>query len=262
MRRSSLFWGSVLVFIGVVLLLDNLGYLGGLDAWGLIYPIFLIGLGVYILLRIIFHRSPECVDVSIPLEGATRALVKVRHGAGKLAISGGAGTANIIEGSFGGGLQYKSKMEEGVLQAKLSMPDQDFPFWSWQSNLDWQIRLNPEVALRLDLKTGAGQGELDLSDLQLEEITLGTGASSINVTMPSRVGYTRMKVDAGAASLHIRIPDGVAGLIRARGGLTSIRVDSGRFPRDGDGYRSPNYNEAAHKIEIEISAGVGTISVS
>jgi len=45
-----MFIASLLIIVGVVFLLNNLGLISG-DIWGIIWPLILIVLGVYILLK-------------------------------------------------------------------------------------------------------------------------------------------------------------------------------------------------------------------
>jgi hypothetical protein len=50
-RRSGAFWGGgVLILVGVYFLLANLGLLNWLD-WKIAWPIILIGLGIYLIVR-------------------------------------------------------------------------------------------------------------------------------------------------------------------------------------------------------------------
>ena len=65
----------------------------------------------------------------------------------------------------------------------------------------------------LEFNTGAGEARLDLTDLRVTNLRLQTGASSTDVTMPANAGHTKAKIDAGAASITIRIPSGVAARI-------------------------------------------------
>jgi hypothetical protein len=69
-------------------------------------------------------------------------------------------------------------------------------------------------------------------------------------------------VSSGAASVNIRIPQGVAARIRWRGGLSSINVDPSRFPRFGDTYQSPDYDSAANKVDLDVEMGVGSVTVN
>ena len=73
MTRGNLFWGFVLVLVGMLFLLSTSGLLKGINPWNLIWPVFLIGFGVWILFGNLLGRrsTGETHQVSIPLEGAT-----------------------------------------------------------------------------------------------------------------------------------------------------------------------------------------------
>ena len=93
------------------------------------------------------------------------------------------------------------------------------------------------------------------------ELRLETGASSTDITLPAKAGYTKAKINAGAASASVRVPSGVAARIQVSGGLASINVDPDRFPRQGGIYQSPDYDAASNKVDLTIDTGVGSISV-
>lgn len=261
MRTSSIFWGVILLLVGSVLLLDNLGLLGDLDAWGIIWPVALILLGAYMLLGMLLRRPTKTEQVSIPLEGAGSASLKVRHGAGRLKIGAGSGLDNLLDGSFMGGLDLRSRRDGDVLRVKLRQPDQSMPFWGDTVALDWQFDVNPQIPLTLDIGAGAGKAELDLTNLLVSDLVLKTGASETNLHLPARAGLTRVKVGAGAASLSLHVPEGVAARIQVRSGLSSIRVDQQRFPKQNGVFLSPDFDEAANKVDVDIEAGVGSITV-
>jgi hypothetical protein len=111
------------------------------------------------------------------------------------------------------------------------------------------------------LETGASETRLDLDDLQISELRLKTGASSTNVNLPAQAGFTRVMVESGAASVDIRIPQGVAARIRSRGGLSSLSLDRSRFPRTGDTYQSADYDTALNKVDIDVQMGVGSVTI-
>jgi hypothetical protein len=264
MRRGNLFWGFVLILAGLIFLLSTTGALKGVDPWNLFWPLFLIVIGVWILFGNIFGRryitSQQAV---IPLEGAASAWVKISHGAGRLTLDSRAGPGELASGTFGGGLAYKTERTGSELAVKMRLPDQVFPFWGWgwSGGLDWSFGLNKDIPLKLDINTGAGEANFDLTDLRVTEFKLHTGATSTKLTVPANAGYTRGAVEMGAAALSIHIPNGVAARIRHRGGLSSISVDRSRFPRMGDAYQSADYETAANKVEIDIQAGVGSVDV-
>src|SRR4030065_2413091 len=106
MKRSGLIWGAVLVILGIILLVDNLGLLDavGINLWDLIWPLLLILFGVWILWGTFGRqRTLESEQVTIPDEGASQAEIRFNHGAGRLAIAAGASAGNLVEGTFAGG---------------------------------------------------------------------------------------------------------------------------------------------------------------
>jgi hypothetical protein len=262
MRRGSIFWGTILVIAGVLFLLSNLGFLT-VNVWNLLWPFFLIALGIAFLWGTIFRSSRSGEHVNIPLEGAGRARLRIRHGAGRLSIQSGTQAGDLVEGYFGGGLDYRTRRSGDELDVEMSVPAQFFPFvWGPGYNLDWNFQLSREVPLNLIVEGGANEAIIDLSDLRVDELTLKSGASSTQLTMPANAGMTHTRIETGAASVKVRVPDGVAANIQAQGGLASIQIDKTRFPQQGDLYRSPNYDLAANRIDFDIQLGVGSVQIS
>ncbi|MBM4459496.1 MAG: hypothetical protein FJ011_17355 [Chloroflexi bacterium] len=263
MKSGSLFWAVVLILVGVVLLLGNLGVVA--VTWGLIWPLVLIAFGIWILWGGLFAPSSvEVVEDSIPLQGATSARVRINHGAGRLRIGAGALTGDLVSGAFGGGLDKRILHDGDRLDVRMRVPDHGFPFapWHWaRGAFDWTVSFNREVALELRLETGASANHLDLRELRVTDLRLQTGASATVLRLPATAGQTRARIEAGAASVEIHVPDGVAARIRTQAGLAAIKVDTSRFPRTGGEYRSPDYGTAANCVDLEIEAGVGSVEV-
>lgn len=266
MRSGSAFWAVVLILVGVLFLLNNFGLLPdlGFSMWSLIWPIFLIALGVWFVSRIFIRPSAADIEAgSIPLEGAVRAEIELSHGAGELRLSGGAAAGVLAEGMFGGGLRYHAKRKGDLLDVEMKMRVEPAAFLNWApGSYDWDVRLNSSVPLELKCETGASRNTFDLSDLKVTKLELETGASSSEITLPANAGYTRVKVEAGAARVDIRVPGGVAARIRTSGALASVRVDETRFPGFDNRYQSPDYDSATNKVDIEIETGVGAVTVS
>ena len=267
MNRSTLFWGIILILAGILLLLNSLGILA-VNVWSLIWPLALIALGLWLLWGILLGGQAAGVEeATIPLEGAGRALVRIQHGAGRLNVDSSAGPGELVSGTFGGGLEHRAKREGDLLDVEMRTPRSQAPFfmmpWHWGPGgpLDWSFGLNGEVPLSLDLQTGASDARLDLSDLRVSDLRLQTGASATRLTLPANAGQTRAEVHSGAASVSIRVPEGVAARIRIKSGMAGIAVDRGRFPRTGDTYQSPGYETAPNKVDLYVETGVGSVDV-
>ncbi len=129
-----------------------------------------------------------------------------------------------------------------------------------QSN--WDITVSKDVAVSIDVKAGAADLVLDLTDLDVEWLSIGAGASDIIVWLPSNAGMTRIVIDAGAADVDLVVPQGVAARIDNDTFVTSTRIDQARFPRTDDGYQSPGYSTAKNRVRIEIDAAAADLTVS
>ncbi len=263
-RNGALFWGALLIIVGGLLLLQNLGVIS-VNVAGLIGPLLMIMLGVWVLWGVFGGGRPsEAQQLTVPLEGASEAEVRVNFGAGRLQMGVGAGLDEVISGTFRGGVEHKVKRTGNTLMLQLDAPDLEWrvPWGGGQhSERDWQVRLNGGLPLALDLRMGASDTRLDLSDARIMELTIKTGASATDVTLPANAGLTRVKIEAGAASVILRVPPGVAARLNMVAGLGSVQVDTARFPRQGGYYQSPDFDSAPNKIEVEAKTGAGSIEV-
>lgn len=265
MRRGSLFWGFLLVILGILVLLDNLGILGDVNIWNVFWPLLLIFFGLSFLWGSVFERrGREAERVNIPADGIEEARLRLRHGAGRLTLSAGASPVNLLEASCAGGIDYQSGREGNTLNLNLRMPSNRiwvFP-WNWfPGQTDCNLRLNSDTGISLDINTGASDSQLDLGDLRVPEIRLQTGASSTHLTLPRSAGHTRADIESGVASVSVRVPQGVAARIQVKGGLSGINVDTRRFARSGGIYQSADYDSATNKADIYIQTGVGSVDI-
>lgn len=268
MRRGRLFWGGVLILFGLLLLLDNLGFLQplGISVWNLLWPAFLILIGLSILWGTFFRGSPdEAEQASLPLNGAEKAAITFHHGAGRLQVKGGADPTELLNGTFIGGVGIDSRRSGGALTVDLRVPSEGmwiFP-WTWfgSRGFNWQVDLTPGTPLELTIKSGASDTYLDLTNLNVKNLKIETGASSTEVLLPREAGITRADIDSGAASVTLHVPEDVAADIKVDGGLSGITVNRSRFPQSGNRYRSPDFDTAANKIEIDIDMGVGSVDI-
>jgi hypothetical protein len=142
--------------------------------------------------------------------------------------------------------------------------DIDIDLWGlFQSlgDINWEVGISPDVVVGLDIEAGAADIDLDLSELTLETLDMDMGAADVNVVLPADSGHTDVSIDAGAADIDISIPDNVAAMITTDTAVTSIDVDTARFPMSDGVYRSLNYETALNRVEINIDAGVSSVSI-
>lgn len=262
MRGNTLFWGAILILAGMLFLLSNLGILS-IQVGDILWPLVIILLGVWILVGVFVRRSDQNEHIIVPLEGASQASLRLRHGAGRLFISAGAGSADLLEGDFNSGVVVETQRSGDGLNVILRPKTQWMSPLIWEpgSILDWKVRLIRDLPLRLEMETGANDAHIDLTDLLVTDLRFRSGASSTELIMPANAGSTRAKISTGAASVQVRIPEGVAARIHASGGLASVSVNRARFPRAAGGYESVDYGTSVNKLDLDIEVGIGSVEV-
>jgi hypothetical protein len=194
--------------------------------------------------------------LALPLGGALDAGIQIRFGAGDLATRP-AGAGQLVDGEFVGGVIHRI-VGPGRLELR---QDTRYGLPWLERPSRWTVGLTAEVPLDLRIDAGASRAVLDLRELRVRTLELQTGASDTRVLLPRAAGATTVRAQAGAASLTLEIPAGVAARIRSRMALGSTQVDQARFPPSAGGYESPDYATAPNRVEIDVQGGVGSVRI-
>jgi hypothetical protein len=260
MRRAvPIFWPLLLIAVGVLFLLSNLGLLP-FSPWQLwrLWPLILVVIGLDILLETMLGRGQASrQSLSIDRSSLPDAEVSFEFGAGEISVEAGAGD-KLLEGEFTENVEYQLRDRRLRIYSR---PDW-WDWWSWRSGRRWAARLTRDIPLVLRFQLGACQSDLDLSDLKVTDLNLETGAADTRIRMPREAGTTRARVKAGAASVKIVVSEGVAARITTAVAIGTFDVDTRRFPRSGSAYVSPDYETAANKLDLSVEGGVGEIRIS
>jgi hypothetical protein len=259
MRRDNLFWGGVLILVGVLLYLQAQGFVGNVFQY--FWPLALILVGGWIILGVYWKPAPSAEDTfSIPLGTAQSVKYNFAHGVGQLEISGGAPAGQALVGTYAAGMNRRSHLNGDRLEVRVEAGPSFVPVVGPSQGI-WRFHLAQDIPVLLTVESGASILNIDLKDVLVTRFALKTGASSANVTMPAR-GASLLDVEAGAASINILVPEATAARIRVREGVTAVDVDTHRFPRLDSGiYQSSNYDVSGDRSEINIESGLGKLSV-
>lgn len=259
-RLLPLVLGVFLAVAGVLLLLRNLEILpAGFSVW----PVALIAIGAVVVaagLRQERGGAPPAETASMSLEGAHRGRLILKHGAGVLEVGGAATAGRLFEGTFAGGVRQETRRDAESVEVTLRHPSDPERLLRQSRGLGWTIALTQEVPLDLELQTGASRVHLDLDQVQVGELRIQTGASDVDVRLPAH-GRSRVRVSAGAADVRLHVPPGVEASITTRSALASTSIDETRFPPAAGGFRSPGFESAQDRVEIELEGGVASFSV-
>jgi len=293
-RRSPLstaIWGTFLLFLGLVFLLQTTGVLPW-DLWGTLWrfwPVVLILCGAGILLRghsfwlvslmsvvilggclgiALWQHGPMPSSYmrseTVPLGNLESAEVHIEFTAGSLdigSLSAGSGNLMEIDHEVRDGyttLDMDSRELEDKGELRLSTVHHKV---GEDAGADWRVALTRSIPLSVIIHSAASDVDLNLRRLEVTRLTLDLDAGNCEVVLPSSAGVTSVGVDVNVANVEITVPDDVAARIQIDGGLSLIEVDRERFPQEGDYFQSPGFESAANRVEMVIECDIGRVVV-
>jgi hypothetical protein len=232
------------------------------------------------------------MTLSEPIGGATSATVTIDPGDGNLTLEQGTGSEHALAS---GTLQYYENIGaplsqlaagSGIATLNLSagggQPWLKLPWSACNGGPEWLIRLNPLVAYDVTALTGGGNIKIDLRGLtitRLEAVTGGgnmevmlpdngsnldiqakTGAGKVTVTVGSGVtGSNVINASSGAGEVTVLLPRGIQGRVKVTQG--NAVVDPGFNKIDATTFETPDYQNAADKVDITVGSGLGKVNV-
>jgi hypothetical protein len=258
MKRDNIFWGVALILLGALFFLQQQGIIKNVFTY--IWPLALILVGGWMVLTVFWKPEHSAEQFDIALQNAKSVRYSFAHGAGQFEIKGGAPAGKALVGSSATGMKDTTRLDGDRLEVRIEAGASFVPFVGPDDGV-WRFQLTQEVPVTISVETGASQLDMDLRDVLASQIRLQTGASNSSVVLPAR-GASILDLSAGAASIDIRVPDGVSARVRIKEGLTSMNVDTGRFPQvDSRMYQSADYDTNPNRAEINVEAGLGSITV-
>ncbi len=257
-KYRSLFWPMVLIGVGVVWLLANLGALRPASVGALVsfWPLILVFIGLDVLFG---RRSPvvgatigvlaiasvvgilifapalnlpaaasgtlQTKDISEPVGGATAANVNLDFSSQPVDVHTVSSPANLMEAhiEYYGGLSYSSNGNP-TRQISLSPSSNVTFFLGWDNNAIWDIGLNPSVATALRINGASGSTTLDLAGLNLTSFTYDQGSGSAEVTLPAVAGGYTADFRGASGSLNLVLPENGSLALQIDGGSGSINI--------------------------------------
>lgn len=122
------------------------------------------------------------------------------------------------------------------------------------------IALNTEPVWNMDIDAGAAKIKFDLRPYIVRDLQLETGAASMEVRLGSRADTCHVSVETGVSSLKLYVPEDVGCSIHTETALSSRNLVG--FERGESGaYRSPNYDDTAKRMFIDIESGLSSITI-
>jgi hypothetical protein len=216
------------------------------------------------------------------LGGAESAEAIIEMGAGELSVSGGADA--LMEGAFTYNvpeweptISYNTSGDQGEL--RIRQPDVNEIGWNEDLEYAWNLRFNDDVPLDMIVRLGAGENELALGSLNLDNLEVEGGAGALRLGLRGssvqdldiRLGAGEVRLDlggdwdhdvngriqGGVGEVTIVLPDTVNIEAEIEGGLGQVNASG--LSRSGNRY---TYDAGAeHTMTLDIAGGVGEINL-
>ena len=281
----SLFWPIVLIAVGIIWLLSNLGVISGMNIAVLfrLWPLVLIvigldllfgrespvigavlGIGAVVVIIALMLIGPSLglapdLDItmdeySVPREDAASARIDLHTSIGDVNIFALADSTNLFEAEVAhvGNLDF---VAEGTTEKiiSLSQRDENVNFgldilggaFNPENELYWRVGLSSALPIRLLVDNGVSSTTLDLTDIQLAGLDINSGVGSVDLRLPVMETSYEVTVNGGVGDTTIVIPENAAVALDIDGGVGEVRID---VP-DGAGVR------------LVGESGVGSINV-
>jgi hypothetical protein len=278
----SFFWPLLLIGVGIIWLLANIGVIESFSLAFLIrlWPIALIaigldlmfgrrlpflgalmGLGVVAFVILLLVMAPDLdldlgpelktLNLSEPLEDASSARIDLK-------LSHYPTTIGVLEDSSAlidmdlDTLEDVSFSVNGTNNKVVRLePRGNASVFDWVGTLGkdarWEIALSPQVPLDLRIDVGSGSARLNLGSLNLERIEIDGGSGSTRLMLPSSTESYDVRLNSASGSFTVEVAQGAE--IEA-----NIEVSSGSFKLTFEG-------EAAAKLTVDGGSGSTTIDV-
>lgn len=298
MRSGSVAGALILIVLGFLWLLNNLGYLPPgfwYNIWRF-WPVILIIVGLDLALRgfsnwfalpvlllavVAIVGAILLVTPSLPTMGTvteslsqeladlSQARIHLQVDRGILHVGGlGERSDQLIEGQFShdGSIVIEREFSASSGSGDLKLADRYeafFPFWFFLKDTrnDWTVELTSRIPLELEVDADDSQLDLNLNDLVLEAVSVELDDCTGEIAVPSS-GGRNVSLSLDGSDLTVRIPADVAARVQLQLDDSELSIDSSRFTKISETeYASPEYAETETRLDLMVKAEDSSITV-
>lgn len=291
-QRSGLIWPLLLILVGGVILLNNLG-VTSIDLWQAalrLWPVILMAIGIELLIPrrsiwgtllalalilVVFaaayfgmegaRSSPLAGErIELPVGEASSAHLDLRPAVGSVAVGGGAAAGLLIDGSIvplsGEQINSQVDVQDGVASASVESVGSSGGFLVFPSSRGrWDLSVTGSIPLTLRANMGVGTLSLDASSLHVDEIAAEIGVGQLEVYLPAEA-RTQVRLKGGIGVTIVWLPAGARAQIEASHDLAGLSLPPGAVERGGYVYTGGATAESAD-LHLAIEQSIGSISI-
>lgn len=291
---NKVFLGLIIVIFGFAFLLSNLKIVSSHFDISLLWPLFIIFIGLSLLRKksavsavvgsivtalcvfLVFvsffstisikesaQTAVSVFPVTVSLDpGVTKAEISLNAGVGEIKVYG-MDSKQLIDGNLTTNLfkaKVDSKTADGIQKVNLEFKKNS----GWMRGSDFKndlsLGINNNVPLDILINSGASDNNIDLSDIKAESVSVHTGASSVNLKMGDALD-ANVIIEAGASSINLIMPKTAGVKLIIESGLSSQNLPDFTSVNKNT-YQSSNYESSEKKINVDIKMGMASLSVN
>jgi len=297
MRYKNLFWGVVLILLGVLYLLKKFDVIwfnwrdivslwpALLVLWGIsmlpmkaLYKLLASFLTILFMILLIYYNPGKWhsgwtwigdwtekdnteINRSESLsESSEYAILKLDAAAGTYTISGTSDELVDFKHIGDSGTYYMRTTVEGNKHEIRIGPEGKRNQFSMYHSHEVELRLNEGLIWDIDLDAGAADIDLDLSPFMIDDIQINGGATSIKITLGDKSDNVNLDIETGVSSVLVKVPESVACEVKTNSFLVSKELP-GFDKVSKSTYVTPNFSSASKNISITFESGISSLKV-
>ncbi len=217
-----------------------------------------------------FDNGPEAAIgpmkddmITLDLRKAQKASVELDMGVGEMKVHGG-GTPKLVDAR----IEYNvpswqpevSDTQTGDTQTVVIKQPNSGHHRGGDVHYNWNVDLNEQVPLGLNLNCGAGKARLDVGNLNLTHVDVHMGAGEVDLDLGGHPSHDySVEVSGGVGQATVRLPQNVGIRAEAHGGLGSIDVRG--LTKHDDFYSNDLLGKSPVTVTVRVNGGVGQIRI-
>ena len=200
---------------------------------------------------------------SIDLGTATSAHVQIMMDMGELTINSGEG--QLMEGTFNYNVtnwqpkvSYRIEGDQGSLL--INQPDANNRLIYKDAQNNWDLRFSDAVPIDLEIKTGAGNSELNLSGIDLTHLSVETGAGNGVIDLSSvRSHDLFVAIKGGVGNVSVLLPRAMGVQVTVKTGIGGVETSG--LTQNGNVYTNEAFGESSETLYLDIESGIGAVDL-
>jgi hypothetical protein len=184
--------------------------------------------------------------------------VHLTMGAGQMKV--GSGTAKLMQGYFTYNVPaWKPQTRYTAGDLTVEQPSSHGAHLGPQK-YEWDLRFAQDIPLNFHVTFGAGEAQLDLGSLTLQnvDVDMGVGQLKLDLRGMPKHDYS-VNINGGVGEATVRLSSDVGIYAEASGGIGEVTARG--LAKRGDHWVTEAYDQPGPKIRITVHGGIGQINL-